>query len=128
MRANLFPVKFPRKQFYEYSVTIQLLSKADSQPKLSRAIKPAVFAALESSEQFKEYRAHVVHDRNQKLISTVELPQPLEVQVALSDPPAADEAKQTAYAVSVIFNTSLDTTQLISYVSSHSVHRKNTHL
>lgn len=137
LRANFFAVKVPEGEIYDYTVTIQApegkgkdrgrgkgkgkdkkrnLAEGKDDVKLSAALKAHIFAALESTTEFEPYRGHVAHDKSQRLVSSRELPQPLDLNVEMREESGDSEAKTTVYAVKVEFKGSLNMAQLTAYV------------
>ncbi|KAG8934182.1 hypothetical protein FRC02_010448 [Tulasnella sp. 418] len=110
LRANHFALNYQKGQLlWDYSVKIE--------PAVSvKRIKKRIFALLENSRDFQEFKSHVVHDSAGRLISSVKLPLPdggIKIPVQFYDedqdgPPA--NAK--VYNVSVALVNELDTSSL----------------
>ena len=77
LRANFFALRLPANlTIHDYEVAISGPDK-----ELRRARKARIFDLLESSPEFAPFRDHIAHDNSARLVSSRELPQPLQVVI-----------------------------------------------
>ena len=96
--------------YYEYEISI--LPKA--QAKTDRRFR--IMQLVEQSAQFQPYLAHVAHDRSQRLVSTQELPQPLEIPIQYLEEDQANDPNALTFTVEIKFLSRLEMSQLDQYV------------
>ncbi|KZT01939.1 Piwi-domain-containing protein [Laetiporus sulphureus 93-53] len=87
LRANFFALKTTKKTIYDYQVVIEPEVQARSE-NMAR-----IFQSLEEHPEYKPHAGYIAHDRAQRLVSAVKLPQPLSVHVRMEE-----EKKQDARA------------------------------
>lgn len=92
LRTNFFAVKTTKRVFYDYDVSITPAAQA------GRDRKARIFQILESHPQYQPHVGYVAHDRSQRLISAVKLPQPLTIQLSY-----IEEGETTALAAALVF-------------------------
>lgn len=112
LRANLFAVKFP-KDAVLYDYRVEFSPKTDL-----KSIKARLFTLLEQSAQsgWKEYVPFIAHDASARLVSSKELPQPLDVSVLFLKEGQAKPGKQDkTYTISIIATGEHKTNELDWY-------------
>ena len=77
LRANFFPVKFPKTGII-YDYHIEVTPKTDL-----KSIKARLFTLLEESAHpgWKEYVPFIAHDGSARLVSSKKLPEPLDIPI-----------------------------------------------
>ena len=77
LRANFFPVKFPKTGII-YDYHIEVTPKTDL-----KSIKARLFTLLEESAHpgWKEYVPFIAHDGSARLVSSKNLPEPLDIPI-----------------------------------------------
>ncbi|GJE99952.1 Piwi-domain-containing protein [Phanerochaete sordida] len=112
LRANVFALRVPEGYtIYDYEVAI---SPAKG---LRRAQKARIFDRLEGCPECEPFRDRIAHDQSARIVSAVELPQPLEVVVHYADE-HAEEAERgvTAYTVAVKYVRTLNKSGIDSHL------------
>jgi eukaryotic translation initiation factor 2C len=109
VRANFFALKFPKGMIiYDY--------KMDITPKTDIGqLKGRIIELLEESPDFAAHRAHVAHDRSERMVSSRELPQPLAVDILFREEweeTARANAKQYRVAITLTEDGELNTDDL----------------
>lgn len=111
LRANFFPVKFPKKGIiYDYHVEIS--PKTDL-----KSIRSRLFTLLEQSAQpgWQEYVPFIAHDGGGRLVSSKKLPQPLDVSILfLREGQQQATERDKTYTLSIAFIRELEASQLDS--------------
>ena len=109
LRANFFPVEYPRVELYDYTVKLE--------PSVNiKRVRKRVYQLLEKAPEFEPFKDHVVHDSGGRLIASRKLPIP-ETGIIISIP-FFDEDEEGASANSKIYhltitpNNTLDTENL----------------
>lgn len=116
LRANYFPVQ-GQGRIFRYSVAIALVGDTR---KLSRRVKHRVFQLAEQTVAWQQagMPGHVAHDSAEKLVASIELPQPLTIHGAYYD---VDENGPTSsggaeYTLTLTFEEEVDHTLLNEYI------------
>ncbi|KAG8905078.1 hypothetical protein FRB99_000726 [Tulasnella sp. 403] len=114
LRANHFPITFPRTRFYDYTIRIV------PRPSIRR-IRTRIFQLLEQAPEFAPFGAHVVHDGGGRLISSRVLPIPpagLDVVIHHYDEDEdGPSPRSVKYTMNITFNATLNTEDLNSFLS-----------
>ncbi|KAF9260685.1 Piwi-domain-containing protein [Marasmius fiardii PR-910] len=111
LRTNYFPIKIPKKNFYEYDVAI-----TPARGTANRRVKRRIFQLAEQSQDWASAGLHgqVAHDHSAKIIAAQQLPQPLTIRV-----PWVEEDGQTRpnqqYVLTIKYVQAIDTTALLQY-------------
>ncbi|KAG9311007.1 hypothetical protein JVU11DRAFT_8903 [Chiua virens] len=107
LRANFFPVNV-RGRIYRYGVAITL----PGDRKLTRRVKHRVFQLAEKTEEWQQARMNdrVAHDSAEKLVASIQLPQPLIIRGMYYDededgPPAEGGSE---YALTLTYEEEVD--------------------
>ncbi|KAF8664851.1 hypothetical protein AX16_000692 [Volvariella volvacea WC 439] len=122
VRANFFAVKH-EGPIYDYTVTITQSSGKGSGSKSSAATgvanakKRRLFKLLEQEGAIKPYITNIAHDYTQRLVSSKQLPQPLDLDITYYDEDE-DKPKPNAdtYLVSIKFERELKPEDSKSYL------------
>lgn len=109
VRANFFALKFPKGMIiYDY--------KIDITPKMDIGeLKGRIIELLGESPDFAVHRAHIAHDRSERMVSSRKLPQPLTVDITFRDEWEAtprENAKLYRVAITQTENGELNTDDL----------------
>ena len=111
VRTNFFAVRLPKDAtYYEYEISISPKGQARTDR------RSRIMQLVEQSAQFQPYVAHVAHDRSQRLVSTRELPQPLEIPIRYLEEDQADDPNALTFTVEIRFLSRLEMSQLDQYV------------
>ncbi|KAG8214738.1 hypothetical protein J3R82DRAFT_9827 [Butyriboletus roseoflavus] len=113
LRANFFPVKFPRTGII-YDYHIEVTPKTDL-----KSIKTRLFALLEQSAHpgWQEYVPFIAHDGSARLVSSKKLPQPLDVPILFLKEGQAQPGKHDkTYTFSIILTQELNSSDLDSFI------------
>ncbi|KAF8558356.1 Piwi-domain-containing protein, partial [Imleria badia] len=114
LRANFFPVKFPKTGvIYDYHV--EITPKTDL-----KSIRARLFTLLEQSAQpgWQEYVPFVAHDGSARLVSSKELPQPLDVSVLfLREGQQQATPRDKTYTISISSPKELKSSELDSFTN-----------
>ena len=110
LRANFFPVRFPKAgTVYDYHVDIT--PKTDV-----KRIRARLFALLEQSvhpPEWAEYAPYVAHDGSARLVSSKKLPQPLDVHVLfLEEGQTAPRTHGKTYTIAITLTQEFKTSEL----------------
>jgi eukaryotic translation initiation factor 2C len=107
LRANFFALKF-EKNLIIHEYRIEYSPKTD----IAR-LKGRILELLEQSPQFAQYRQRVAHDKSEKLVSSIELPQPLGIDVTFIDEgETTPRANAKQYHLDIVKTAELDTNDL----------------
>ncbi len=80
LRANFFSLRLPKKMLlYDYEVKI-------TPDDVRGPRKTLIFELLEGSSECAPYASFIAHDSSQRIVSTRQLPQPLQVTITYTDP------------------------------------------
>lgn len=116
LRANYFPVDV-RGKIFRYSAEIVLSDQTNSK-KLSRRVKQRVFRLAEQTADWQAgMLGHVAHDSAEKLVASIQLPQPLIIRGTYYEeeddiPPEV----ATEYALTLTFEEEVDQQILNEYI------------
>ncbi|KAF8153048.1 argonaute-like protein [Crassisporium funariophilum] len=121
LRANFFSVKVPKGPLFEYDVSISPIAGT-----AIRRVKRRIFQLAEQSPDWTRHglRGAVAHDHASKLISAIQLPQPLSINVPFYD---EDQTAPTAggkeYTLTIEFVQNIDTSGLLNYLAGQPQYR-----
>ncbi|KAL0569367.1 hypothetical protein V5O48_012602 [Marasmius crinis-equi] len=111
IRANFFAVKLPKSLIvYDYQVSIT----PDAGVKQRKA---RIFRLLEEKRAFRPFLDHIAHDGSQRLVSSVELPQPLSIELVYTEEgETAPQQNARTYIITIEFVRALNTNDLTRYM------------
>jgi len=109
VRANFFALKFPKGMIiHDYKIDITPKTEIGE-------VKGRIIELLEESPDFAAHRAHIAHDRSERMVSSRKLPQPLALDILFRDEweaTARQGAKQYHVAITEVENGELNTDDL----------------
>ncbi|TDL23059.1 Piwi-domain-containing protein [Rickenella mellea] len=77
VRANFFALKYPKNAtIYDYTIKVTPNLKTDE-----KGIRKRIFELLEGSRDLAPYLQHIAHDRTQRIVSRMQLPENFVVKV-----------------------------------------------
>jgi eukaryotic translation initiation factor 2C len=114
VRANFFPVRVPKIPLYEYDVAITPKAK-----ELAKRVKKRIFELAEQTRDWtaRGLKGKVAHDSSAKLISSVQLEQPLAINILYYDEdedPPKEGGK--VYVMELKYIQAIDTGNLTRWV------------
>lgn len=107
MRANFFTIRLPKDPIYDYMVKIT--------PDPTKGVKERIFQLLMQHPSVSPFARSIAHDRSDRLVSSRELEQPLEVTIAHTDE-GAPAANARPYQVEIMLRDTLDPNKLTRWV------------
>lgn len=109
LRANFFSLRLPKKMLlYDYEVKI-------TPDDVRGPRKTRIFELLEGSPECAPYASFIAHDSSQRIVSTRQLPQPLQVTITYTDPGQTQPATGIpVYTVKVNFVRALNLDDMMS--------------
>ncbi|KAG8214739.1 argonaute-like protein [Butyriboletus roseoflavus] len=113
LRANFFPVKFPKTGII-YDHHIEITPKTDL-----KSIRTRLFALLEQSAHpgWQEYVPFIAHDGSARLVSSKRLPQPLDIPILfLQEGQAQPSQHDRTYTFSITLTQELNSSDLDSFI------------
>lgn len=115
LRANFFAVRVTKRIIYDYEVAFTPAAQA------RRERKARILQILENHPQFAPYANQVAHDRSQRLVSVVKLPQPLSIQVQyIEEGETVPQNNALVFTVDIKFIRELDNNGMNKCVILHS--------
>lgn len=103
MRANFFAVRLPKKPIFDYAVKIT--------PDPGRGIKERIFQLLEQHPKISPHARFIAHDKSERIVSSLQLEQPLEVKIDHYDE-GAPPNNTKPYEVEITLKHTLDPQEL----------------
>lgn len=114
LRTNFFPVRVPKGPLYEYDVAITPAAGT-----ATRRVKRRIYQLAEQTTTWQQANmtGRVAHDNSAKLISSLQLPQPLTIKVPYYDEDEAGPPQQGGkeYTLTINFIQEIDTSNLMRY-------------
>ncbi|KAF9817896.1 hypothetical protein IEO21_03090 [Rhodonia placenta] len=114
LRANFFAVRVTKRIIYDYEVAFTPAAQA------RRERKARILQILENHPQFAPYANQVAHDRSQRLVSVVKLPQPLSIQVQyIEEGETVPQNNALVFTVDIKFIRELDNNGMNKYMDGN---------
>lgn len=111
LRANFYAVRITKRIIYDYEIAISPKAQAGAQR------RARILDILEQHPQYAPYVGHVAHDRSQRLVSAVKLPQPLSIQVRYTEEgETVPRENPLVFTVDFNFVRELDNNDMTQYV------------
>ncbi|KAL6303624.1 Piwi-domain-containing protein [Sparassis latifolia] len=117
VRVNFFAVKVTKNIVYDYDVSITPKAQAGAER------KARIFEILESNPLYAPHVRYVAHDRSQRLVSAMKLPQPLSITVPYVEEGAtAPRPNALVFTVEIKLTRELDMRELNTYMDGRPDH------